>query len=216
MRIIAFAFLLAITAGSLNAQTNSMDSVSYSLGVLMAQNLKSQGLTEINSEELAAGFAAALAGDENIDVAQSNAIVQQYMQAAAARKGAAAREEGERFLEENGARPEVTTTESGLQYEIIKPGSGIRPTATSNVKVHYHGTLIDGTVFDSSVERGETISFPLNRVIPGWTEGVQLMPLGAKYRFYIPFDLAYGAQGSPPKIPPYSALIFDVELFEIN
>ena len=216
MRYIAFAFLLAITAGSLNAQTNSMDSVSYSLGVLMAQNLKQQGLTEINSEELAAGFAAALAGDENIDVAQSNAIVQQYMQAAAARKGAAAREEGERFLEENGARPEVTTTESGLQYEIIKPGSGIRPTATSTVRVHYHGTLIDGTVFDSSVDRGETISFPLNRVIPGWTEGVQLMPLGAKYRFYIPFNLAYGTQGSPPKIPPYSALIFDVELFEIN
>ena len=182
----------------------------------MAQNLKQQGLTEINSEELAAGFAAALAGDENIDVAQSNAIVQQYMQAAAARKGAAAREEGERFLEENGARPEVTTTESGLQYEIIKPGSGIRPTATSTVRVHYHGTLIDGTVFDSSVDRGETISFPLNRVIPGWTEGVQLMPLGAKYRFYIPFNLAYGTQGSPPKIPPYSALIFDVELFEIN
>lgn len=182
----------------------------------MAQNLQQQGLTEIDPEQLAAGFAAALANDETIDVAQCNAIVQSHMQKAAAEKGAEAREAGENFLAENGARSEVTTTASGLQYEIIKPGNGIRPTATSNVTVHYHGTLIDGTVFDSSVDRGEPTSFPLNRVIAGWTEGVQLMPLGAKYRFFIPYNLAYGEQGSRGAIPPYAALIFEVELISIN
>ena len=127
-----------------------------------------------------------------------------------------ARKDGEDFLAENAKRPEVKVTDSGLQYEILQGGEGASPSATETVEVHYHGTLIDGTVFDSSVERGQTIEFPLNRVIPGWTEGVQLMKEGAKYRFFIPYDLAYGAQGSPPKIPPYSALIFDVELFKVK
>jgi peptidylprolyl isomerase len=125
-------------------------------------------------------------------------------------------EKGSAFLAENSKKEGVTTTASGLQYEVLQSGSGeTHPTASSTVRVHYHGTLIDGTVFDSSVERGETISFPLNRVIPGWTEGVKLMKVGDKFRFYIPSNLGYGNR-SAGKIPAGSTLIFDVELFEIQ
>ena len=125
------------------------------------------------------------------------------------------KEEGEKFLAENGLKEGVFTTESGLQYEIIKLGKGKKPSATDRVKVHYHGTLIDGTVFDSSVDRGEPITFGLNQVIKGWTEGVQLMPVGSKFKFYIPQELGYGAQQAG-SIPPYSTLIFEVELLEIE
>ncbi len=125
-------------------------------------------------------------------------------------------EKGSAFLAENAKKEGVISTASGLQYQVLQQGSGDRqPTATDTVRVHYHGTLIDGTVFDSSVERGETISFPLNRVIPGWTEGVQLMKVGDKFRFFIPSNLAYGTRKAG-KIPPGSVLIFDVELFEIQ
>jgi len=151
-----------------------------------------------------------------MDLPAANAAVQSFMMKKQESAGAEARKEGEDFLAKNATRPEVKVTDSGLQYEVLKEGEGISPTATETVEVHYHGTLLDGTVFDSSVERGETIEFPLNRVIPGWTEGVQLMKPGAKYRFYIPFDLAYGPRGSAPKIPPYAALIFDVELFKVK
>lgn len=143
--------------------------------------------------------------------------IQQKEMAAAASEFEPNRLEGEKFLEENKNKPGVKTTASGLQYEVLKPGKGQKPVATSEVTVHYHGTLIDGTVFDSSVDRGETISFPLNRVIPGWTEGLQLMSPGAKYRFYIPQELAYGANSQPGSpIKPYSMLIFDVELFSFK
>jgi FKBP-type peptidyl-prolyl cis-trans isomerase FklB len=125
-------------------------------------------------------------------------------------------EAGKKFLEENAKKPGVKTTASGLQYEVLKDGSGAKPTLQSKVKVHYHGTLIDGKVFDSSVNRGEPITFPLNGVIQGWQEGVQLMPVGSKYRFYIPYNLAYGERGAGANIPPYSALIFDVELLAIE
>lgn len=123
--------------------------------------------------------------------------------------------QGEEFLKTNAAKKGVTTTASGLQYEVLTPGSGPKPKETDQVKVHYHGTLLDGTVFDSSIARKEPITFPLNQVIPGWTEGVQLMPVGGKYRFVIPAKLAYGSRGSPPKIEPESTLIFEVELLEI-
>ena len=125
------------------------------------------------------------------------------------------KEDGEKFLAENALKEGVTVTESGLQYEVIKMGRGKKPTAADNVKVHYHGTLIDGTVFDSSVDRGEPITFGLNQVIAGWTEGVQLLPVGSKFRFYIPQELGYGAQNAG-SIPPYSTLIFEVELLGIE
>jgi FKBP-type peptidyl-prolyl cis-trans isomerase FklB len=126
------------------------------------------------------------------------------------------KEEGEKFLQENALREEVKTTESGLQYEVLVAGKGVQPTAESTVKVHYEGTLIDGTVFDSSYERGEPIEFPLNGVIKGWTEGLQLMSVGAKYKLYIPYELGYGERGAGQNIPPYSTLIFTVELLEIK
>jgi len=193
-----------------------MDSVSYALGMMLSQNLKKQGFDEVNPDELAKGFKEGLAGNAELELASANATIQSYLQEKQEAAGAEARKGGEEFLAENAKRPEVKVTDSGLQYEVLKEGTGSRPTATETVEVHYHGTLIDGTVFDSSVERGQTIEFPLNRVIPGWTEGVQLMQEGAKYRFFIPWNLAYGERGSAPKIPPYAALIFDVELFEVK
>lgn len=195
---------------------NQMDTTSYSLGIVLSQNLKSQGFDSIDASSLARGFEEGLAGTAEVSTEQANQYIQQHLQKRAESAGAEARQEGEKFLEENAKRPEVKTTESGLQYEVLQEGSGASPSATETVKVHYHGTLTDGTVFDSSVERGQPIEFPLNRVIAGWTEGLQLMQEGAKYRFYIPYDLAYGPQGSPPTIPPYAALIFDVELFEVK
>ena len=128
----------------------------------------------------------------------------------------AAKAEGEKFLQENALREEVKVTDSGLQYEVLKLGKGAKPTAESTVKVHYEGTLIDGTVFDSSYQRGEPIEFPLNGVIRGWTEGLQLMPVGSKYKLYIPYELGYGDRGAGSSIPPYSTLIFTVELLEIK
>lgn len=210
--------VLCLSFGPTRVQNspNYMDSVSYALGVLLSQNLKSQGFDNLNADEFSQGFGASLAGNPAMDPQAANALVQSYMQKKQEAAGAEARKGGESFLAENAKRPEVKVTDSGLQYEVLKEGSGASPTATETVEVHYHGTLIDGTVFDSSVERGQTIEFPLNRVIPGWTEGVQLMKEGAKYRFFIPFDLAYGAQGSAPKIPPYAALVFDVELFKVK
>lgn len=146
-----------------------------------------------------------------------NTTLMRLQMAAQAAEAEEAKREGEAFLAVNGQRPEVTTTPSGLQYEVLREGTGTtHPTAESKVRVHYHGTLIDGTVFDSSVERGEPISFPLNGVIRGWTEGVQLMTEGAKYRFFIPYQLAYGERGAGGQIPPYAALIFEVELLEIE
>lgn len=202
----------------LTAQTpiNQMDTTSYSLGIVLSQNLKNQGFDSIDAGSLARGFEEGLSGSAKVSPAQANDYIQNYLKKVAESAGAEARGEGETFLRQNALRPEVKTTDSGLQYEVLQEGSGASPTATETVRVHYHGTLIDGKVFDSSVDRGETIEFPLNRVISGWTEGLQLMKEGAKYRFFIPYDLAYGPQGSPPSIPPFAALIFDVELFEVK
>ena len=218
MKSILLGTLLCLSLGSLKAQNTptNMDSVSYALGVVLSQNLKKQGFDKVDPAQLAKGFEEGLAGNATMDAAAANGQIQAYLQQRQEAAGAEAKQAGENFLADNAKRPEVKVTDSGLQYEVLKEGSGARPTATETVEVHYHGTLIDGTVFDSSVDRGQTIEFPLNRVIAGWTEGLQLMQEGAKYRFYIPYNLAYGARGSAPKIPPYAALIFDVELFEVK
>ncbi len=158
------------------------------------------------------GFVNGLLGDTTMTSAQAGEYIQNTMNNI---KYGTVKEDGEKFLAENKLKEGVKVTESGLQYEVIKMGKGKKPAATDRVKVHYHGTLIDGTVFDSSVERGEPIVFGLNQVIPGWTEGVQLMPIGSKFRFYIPQELGYGAQNAG-SIPPYSTLIFEVELLGIE
>ncbi len=198
--------------------TAQMDSTSYSVGMVVAQNLKQQGLTDLDLTSFNAAVADVLSGAETkISLADANSNFQQYIQKARVMASRKAKGEGEAFLEKNGERAEVTTTASGLQYEVLVPSTNSqKPGPTDKVKVHYHGTLIDGTVFDSSVDRGEPISFPLNGVIKGWTEGLQLMSVGSKYRLFIPHNLAYGENGAGGAIKPFSALIFDVSLLAIE
>ncbi|AEE53186.1 FKBP-type peptidyl-prolyl cis-trans isomerase [Haliscomenobacter hydrossis] len=196
-------------------QSSKMDSVSYNLGILIAQNLKRQGLEKVNPTELAKGVADALAGVK-VDLAQCNESVSEYLTAQQAKKFEGNVAEGKKFLEENKKRPEVKTTASGLQYEIMKAGTGAKPTANDKVTVHYHGMLLNGFVFDSSVERGQPATFGVNQVIQGWIEGLQLMPLGSKWKFFIPYDLAYGERGAGGDIGPFATLIFEVELLKIN
>lgn len=199
------------------AQENYMDSVSYSLGVMVAQNLKQQGVKNINKESFVQAFEDVLEDNElKIDPQSASDVVNQFFVKQEESKFAMNKEAGEMFLSKNKERPEVITTESGLQYEILSRGEGTKPTLSDKVKVHYHGTLTNGDVFDSSVQRGEPISFPLNGVIKGWQEGVQLMNVGSKYKFYIPYDLAYGANAAGAKIKPFSALVFEVELLGIE
>ena len=194
-----------------------MDSVSYSLGVVLAANLKNQGFSSINSKELAKGFADSLTGTASQTVEEADAQIREVMTKIQEEKAAEAKSEGEYFLAENSKKDGIEMTESGLQYNHEVVGDGDSPAAEDTVTVHYKGTLIDGTEFDSSYKRGEPISFPLNGVIPGWTEGLQLMKVGGKTTFYIPQELAYGARPNPNgPIPPYAALIFEVELIEIK
>lgn len=197
--------------------TNETDRASYSLGVLMANNLKRDGFTDLNVDAMAKGVADVLEGTElQIDAQTAQTEWQNFIQAQLAKAGEGSAEAGIAFLAENGKREGVVTTESGLQYEILKKGDGPKPGPTDKVKTHYHGTLIDGTVFDSSVERGEPISFPVNGVIKGWTEALQLMPVGSKWKLFIPSDLAYGPRGAGNSIGPNETLIFEVELLAIE
>ena len=203
--------------------TTAIDSVSYSIGVNTASGIQTQ-FSEANIDALIKGLEDALdSSDLLITSEQTQGVIQAYFQKKQAEEQAAAfgnvKEDGLQFLAENKTKEGVQVTASGLQYLVLKEGSGAQPTAASNVEVHYHGTTPDGIVFDSSVDRGETISFDLNRVIPGWTEGVQLMKEGAKYKFFIPQELAYGSQpqrdpNSP--IKPFMPLVFEVELIKIN
>ncbi len=196
---------------------NEIDSVSYSLGVSAGSYYLKQGFDSINTDAFYLGFKNAMKQtDLQVTEEESNAILQAFFQKASESKHDGAKKEGEAFLKENADKEGVVTLPSGLQYVIIMEGSGPRPQLSDKVKVHYHGTLIDGTVFDSSVDRGEPISFPVTGVIPGWTEGLQLMPVGSKWKLFIPYDLAYGERGAGQNIGPYSALIFEVELIEIE
>ena len=200
-----------------------MDKLSYSFGLAIGTQLMDMGAEAINVEDFSQALKDVFTGQPlAVKPEEAQNMVSSFLheQEIAKRKemeekGLKARSEGESFLRDNGKRPGIITTASGLQYEILEEGNGKHPKATDRVKCHYEGRLIDGTVFDSSIRRGEPAVFPLNGVISGWTEGVQLMAEGAKYRFYIPYQLAYGANGAGSSIPPYAALIFDIELIAV-
>lgn len=193
-----------------------MDKISYALGLSMGQNLMGSGVESLNYQDLAQGIEDVLTKQQpKISYQEAQQVLGQFFQELEAKIAGAAKADGEKFLDENKKREGVQVTDSGLQYEVIEATIGQKPTAESTVKVHYEGTLIDGTVFDSSYQRGEPIEFPLNGVIKGWTEGLQLMPVGAKYKLYIPYELGYGEHGAGQNIPPFATLIFTVELLEI-
>lgn len=200
-----------------------MDKFSYALGLGIGQQLKSMSLEQFEITDFAQAITDVLKGNDlAMPHREAQQIVNEYfrqkeaaMAAEAEKKGKAAKEEGEKFLKENAGKEGIVTTASGLQYQVITEGSGKSPKATDKVRCHYEGFLIDGTVFDSSYQRNEPADFPLNGVITGWTEGLQLMKEGAKYRFFIPYRLGYGERGAGQSIPPYSTLIFDVELIKV-
>lgn len=198
--------------------TEEVKAVSYCVGMSIAGSLMQQDLEKVSPEILAEAITDVFNGKETKYTPEmANSIIENYLKISGEAKFAQNKEAGEAFLKENSAKNGVEITATGLQYEVIEPGNGAKPSANSMVTVHYHGTLIDGTVFDSSVHRGQPATFGVHQVIPGWTEALQLMPIGAKYRLYIPQDLAYGAHPHPGgAIQPYSALIFDVELLEIQ
>ena len=200
-----------------------MDKVSYALGLGIGRQLSQMGANELNIDDFAQAIKDVLAGDQpKVADQETQQIVQEFFQAqeakqraAAAEKGKVVRKAGEDYLAENAKKEGVVTLPSGLQYKVLKEGNGKKPKATDKVKCHYEGMLIDGAMFDSSIQRGEPAVFPLNQVIAGWTEGLQLMTEGSKYRFFIPYSLGYGEHGAGTSIPPFSALIFDVELIEV-
>jgi len=233
-----FLVLALIFAGSANAQkskrkkkgtkteepvkmelnmNDTITKVSYALGLNIVNNLKQQGLDTLDQAAFAQGIKEAIAGDSTmLTEEEANQVLQGYFASLQEDKTKMASKEGEAFLANNAKREGVTVTASGLQYEVLTAAEGAKPLATDQVTVHYKGTLINGKTFDSSYDRGQPATFGLNQVIPGWTEGVQLMSVGEKYRFFIPYELAYGERGAGNDIPPYSALIFDVELIKIN
>ena len=201
-----------------------MDKLSYALGIGIGSQLAGMGAKELNIDDFAQAIKYVISGSElKVDNAEAQTLVQNFFQeqeakqqAAAAEAGKVAKAAGEAFLAENGKKDGVVTLPSGLQYQVLKEGNGKKPSATDQVVCHYEGTLIDGTVFDSSYQRNQPATFGLNQVIAGWTEGVQLMQEGAKYRFFIPYKLAYGERGAGAQIPPFAALVFDVELIEVK
>lgn len=204
-------------------ENQEIDRISYALGLSMGNNFRSSGIEKINVKDFADGVAAVFEGAKpKMSYDEAKAEIQKFFQDLDAKQQAVAaemakvnEEAGRAFLTENAKRPEIVTTASGLQYEVLAEGAGASPTATDRVVVHYTGKLIDGTVFDSSVERGEPATFGVTQVIPGWVEALQLMKPGAKWRVYIPSNLAYGPQGAGGAIGPNATLIFDVELLSI-
>ena len=200
-----------------------MDKVSYALGLGIGRQLCDMGAESLNIDDFAQAIKDVIAGKQpQIGENEAQRIVQEFFanqekqqRAKAAEKFKTNKENGEKYLKENAMKEGIHVLPSGLQYMVLREGNGKKPVATDKVKCHYEGMLVDGTLFDSSIQRGEPATFPLNGVIAGWTEGLQLMQEGAKYRFFIPFHLGYGEHGAGQSISPYSALIFDVELIEV-
>ena len=193
-----------------------MDKISYALGLSLGTNLKNNGFEALDYETLASGMQDVMEGKSlQMNIQEAQQLINEYFQQLQEKVHASTIAEGKSFLDENAKRSEVTTTESGLQYEIMTEGKGAIPAASDQVKVHYHGTLINGQVFDSSVSRGEPATFGVTQVIKGWVEALQLMPVGSKWKLYIPSELAYGAQGAGQAIGPHTTLVFEVELLDI-
>lgn len=194
-----------------------MDKISYAIGLSVGQNLKNTRVSDLQYTDFATAVKDILEGNQTaMSMTEAQQVLNTYFTQLEEKLAAEAKQEGEDFLKKNAQRPEIKTTPSGLQYEVLEATIGQKPKATDTVRVHYEGTLVDGTVFDSSYRRGQSISFALNQVIKGWTEGLQLMSVGSKYKLYIPYQLGYGAQGAGANIPPYAALIFTVELLGIE
>jgi FKBP-type peptidyl-prolyl cis-trans isomerase len=230
LRSIIYALALVLIVGAAGCQnsgkkgevklTSKIDSVSYSLGVLIGENNKQQmkgapGVDQLNKELIIAAFEKAFMGDSvQIKAAKANVAIQAFFSGLAKVEGEKNLKAGQEFLASNKNKSGIVTLPSGLQYEIIKVGNGPKPKAEDQVRCHYHGTTLEGKVFDSSIGK-EPVVFPVNRVIPGWTEALQLMPVGSKWKLYIPANLAYGQQGAGQEIKPNSTLIFEVELLEI-
>ena len=205
---------VVVAPSSSESMKNGIDSISYAIGMNIAGNLKQQNL-KVNSTIMAKAIDQVLNGQTTLmDGNAANAYIQGYFQNESMKKGAANKAVGDKYLAENKTKAGVVTLPSGLQYSIMKEGTGEKPASTDKVKVHYHGTLIDGSIFDSSVERGQPAEFGVTQVIQGWVEALQLMPVGSKWKLFIPSNLAYGPQG-PPSIGPNQVLIFEVELLEI-
>ena len=201
-----------------------MDKLSYALGLGIGRQLSQMGAADLNIDDFAQAVKDMIDGKEpQVATAEAQQIVEDFFRrqeekqrAEAAEKYKGAKSEGEKYLSENAKKEGVVTLPSGLQYQVLKEGNGKSPKATDKVVCHYEGMLIDGTMFDSSIQRGEPATFPLNGVIAGWTEGLQLMKEGAKYRFFIPYQLGYGERGAGASIPPFATLVFDVELIEVK
>lgn len=193
-----------------------LDSLSYALGMSLSKFYKEQGAKSLNTALVTKAINDFFKGTKPLlNEEQINMSISNYLQKLKAEKAMVNKKEGQAFLAANKTKPGVVTLPSGLQYQVVKEGTGPKPLLTDKVKCHYHGTLIDGTVFDSSIDRGQPIDFPVNGVIKGWVEALQLMPVGSKWKLFIPSDLAYGDNQAGPKIKPGSTLIFDVELLEI-
>lgn len=218
------AIAVAMMAASCNAQNkksdtsmkSQIDSVSYGLGVSIGNNFKSNQLDTVNIDVMAKAMKDVFAGKADMTQQQADSIIKGFMEGKEKMKGQDNIKKGQAFLDENKKKPGVQVTPSGLQYIIMKAGTGPKPGLNDKITAHYHGTLIDGTVFDSSVERGQPASFPVSGVIPGWTEALQMMPVGSKWKLFLPSNLAYGERGAGGKIGPNSVLIFEVELISID
>jgi FKBP-type peptidyl-prolyl cis-trans isomerase len=206
-----------VKAAPVSALKSALDSASYAFGTSMGGNLKGNGVTHLNYDLLIKGLKDTFEGKTPaLSSDKSQAAIMKIIENASKQKFSGNIAAGKTFLEQNKKQAGVKVTPSGLQYIVVKEGQGIKPTATDTVLVHYTGTLLDGKKFDSSYDRNEPLSLPLNGVIKGWTEGVQLMTPGSKYKFFIPYQMAYGERGAGQDIPPYSTLIFDIELLKVN
>ena len=218
--VLAAAFMVA----SCNAQnkkneikmSSTIDSVSYGLGVAIGNNLKNSGFDSVKVDVMSQALKDVFEGKATMKQEDADKVIQAYMMEKEKKKGEENIKKGETFLEENKKKEGVKVTPSGMQYKVLKEGPGEKPTLNDKVTTHYHGTLIDGTVFDSSVERGQPASFPVSGVIPGWTEALQMMTVGSKWQLVLPSNLAYGERGAGGKIGPNSVLVFEVELISID